>query len=316
MNHHVSMANTKFIIVVTMYNMAKWIEKNIHMLQAQTYKDFFCVIVDDLSTDNELAARAIKDDPRFVLRVNIFKKFKMRNTCEAIAFANPDDEDVVVIVDADDSLAHGRVLEKLARIYNEEHCWMTYGSYRSSAGAPGKLCRPYAHQTIVDNSFRKERWRATHLKTFKYKLWWRIRPDAFTISEKELRHHVRQVLFKGSLIQWLNWRRIELSDLLDSSGMYIRSCDDKAMMFPMLEMAGERIRFIDEISYIYTVYEKDLQYGKSATARIDQRWYSRLIRSILKNKDSYIPVEKGADNYETFGLPHLTRNLKPLRYSN
>ncbi len=77
--------------------------------------------------------------------------------------------------------------------------------------------------------------------------------------------------------------------MVDASGNFLRRCDDKVMMYPMLEMAGFRSFFIDEILYVYNIYEKDFQVGKGAN--ITQRWYLRCIRSILKRKDRYSPID-------------------------
>jgi hypothetical protein len=74
------------------------------------------------------------------------------------------------------------------------------------------------------------------------------------------------------------------TDLIDASGRYVRRCADKAFTFPMLEMAGPKTRFIEEILYVFNVYEKDLNFGVN---RSRQKWYTRCIRDIIRHKPRY-----------------------------
>ena len=70
---------------------------------------------------------------------------------------------------------------------------------------------------IKDNSYREDQWRASHLRTFKHKL----------------------------------WRQIKHEDLKDASGNYYEMTYDQAIMLPLLEMAQERAKFIPEVLYVY-----------------------------------------------------------------
>ncbi|HEY9838671.1 MAG TPA: hypothetical protein V6D27_17445, partial [Vampirovibrionales bacterium] len=51
--------------------------------------------------------------------------------------------------------------------------------------------------------------------------------------------------------KYLLWRNIKLEDLQDENGNFYRMAGDLATMFPMLEMAAERSRFIPETLLIY-----------------------------------------------------------------
>jgi glycosyltransferase involved in cell wall biosynthesis len=136
----------KFVVIVVFYNMEQWLERAIDSIRGQSYGDFRCLLGDDISTDGSasVAARAIADDPRFELIRHQEKKFNLGNTAALIDMARPDDEDIIVLVDGDDYLAHPHVLQKLADIYKEYDCWMTYGSFRSTKNMErGPICRPY-----------------------------------------------------------------------------------------------------------------------------------------------------------------------------
>jgi hypothetical protein len=77
-----------------------------------------------------------------------------------------DDQEIVILLDGDDWLAHRRVLQTLNVVYAESHCWMTYGQYTSwPAPVPG-YSRPIPDQITETNTFRKYDWCASHLRSF------------------------------------------------------------------------------------------------------------------------------------------------------
>lgn len=283
----------RFYIVSVIYNAQNEVLDHINMLKQQSYQNFHCVLVDDMSTDQSVAvvSQAISDDPRFSLIVNREKKYKVRNVVDAIASVAPADEDVVLIVDGDDWLAHDKVLQKVYDVYQSENALLTYGSHLNDRGVRADMCRAYSDETIRRNAFRRAKWRASHLKTFKYKLFKQIRFADLTITRQELTRTVKKALLRGRLKSWLNWRHIKLEELLEHSGQYIRRMDDKVLFFPMLEMAGERAIFIEEILYVYRgqyMIEPDTQQCiKVIPGDHKNKWYARLIREILKNKPSY-----------------------------
>lgn len=281
----------RFIVIIAMHNMSAWIGDNIAMLKKQTHRDFRCLIGDDLSTDNsaEVARGVIQNDPRFSLILHEVKKFSLGNIFTLIEYAKPEDEDVLVLVDGDDCLAHETVLERLYEVYRKHDCWMTYGSYSGGGPIPDVICTPYPASIVRKNRYRSVKWRASHLKTFKYKLWKQIKPEAFTISAGESKRAKLRALLTGRFRTWLHWRKIELADLLDETGRFARRCSDKAITSPMLEIAGDRSHFIEDILYIYRAYEKDLKFN---TTRNRQKWYQRHIRDIIKHKPKYRKLSK------------------------
>jgi glycosyltransferase involved in cell wall biosynthesis len=285
----------KFHIITAMYNVEDWIEENVQLLKDQTFSNFQIVLIDDQSTDNtiKLVRAAIQGDSRFRLIVNQEKKFKTRNVVEAIEAANPDDEDVIVLVDGDDRLAHKDVLRKLESIYQQKKCWMTYGSFADSQGVRNKGCRPYKKDIIINNRFRQSKWIAYHLKTFKYKLWKALNMDIFQITEKEVKRALALALLKLQFRRWYHWKDIRTEDLHDVSGKYIKRVDDKAFSYPMLEMSGEKACFINEVMYIFRSERMpyqgpDQNYGKNKS----EKWHTRLIREILTQKKPYTRLDQ------------------------
>ena len=285
----------KFHIIIAMFNVEEWIKDNIQWIKGQTYEDFQVVLVDDISTDRtvEIVQSEIQDDKRFKLIINQEKKYKTRNVVEAINAANADDEDIIVLVDGDDRLSHKNVLKYLAEVYQQENCWMTYGSYENSQGDRGKKCRSYQAGVINNNSYRKSKWLASHLKTFRYGLWKKLNMDIFKISEADIRRALTRAIFTMRFRSWYYWKDIKVEDLHDQSGNFIRRVDDKAFSYPMLEMSGDKACFIDETLYIFhterTPYNgPDKNYGENKS----EKWHTRLIRHILAHKKPYKRIEQ------------------------
>lgn len=211
-------APNKFKIVIPFYNCEQWIHKCIASLQAQRYKNFECIMVDDMSTDgsSQVVEKLIKKDSRFRLKNNKEKKYALQNIVEGIEDFNCEDNDIVILLDGDDWLSSSAVLGHLNENYKDS--LMTYGSYVfHPRGVRGPEPSPYPPEVIENNAFRQDKWRASHLRTFKYKL----------------------------------WKNIKMEDLKDSDGCYYQMTYDQAIMFPLLEMAGSRARFIPEILHVY-----------------------------------------------------------------
>ncbi len=282
----------RFQVVIAMHNVAPWIEENIGMLAAQTDRDFRCVIVDDVSTDDtvERAKRAIGADKRFTLVVNRERRYLGRNVWDAISMTGAQDDDVIVMVDGDDKLADEHVLATLREVYHDQDCWMTYGSSVDSDGRRVDVSQPYSESVIRRNNYRKRTWLAFHLKTCRYGLWKRIRPDAFAVTRDEYRTALRRALLTGKFRAWKNWRKIRLEDLHDPSGRFIRRVFDKALTFPMLEMAGARAVFVERVMYVYN--HDQARTSTSMYGSHDKKWPGRLVRDVIRHKQAYARLDK------------------------
>jgi len=214
-------SDIKYKIIVPFYNADQWIGKCVYSIKRQRHKNFECVLIDDMSDDQSLltARTIIGDDPRFRIIVNKDKRYALENIAMGIETSNSiDDEDVIIVLDGDDWLSSSLVLSRLNAEYSDEDCLMTYGSYIFYPWAfRGPEPSAYPEEVIKNNSFRDDDWRASHLRTFKYKL----------------------------------WKNIDHKDLKDDDGNYYTMAYDQALMLPMLEMASERSRYIWDIMHVY-----------------------------------------------------------------
>lgn len=213
----------QFKVIVPSFNSLEYLPKTLTSIENQTYKNYQVCVIDDAST--------------MVKQKEIIKEFCSRNQWKmifheknygalygmvhAIREFQCQDDDVIIIIDGDDWLAHEHVFEKLHEVYCESDIYLTWGQCElfPSQDPPIKYARPIPKRVIDYQLYREIPFVFWHLGTFKYYL----------------------------------WRQIKDEDLRDENGEYFHLMKDKATLFPMLEMAGHKIRFIRETLYIYNV---------------------------------------------------------------
>jgi len=204
------------IVMMTVYNAENYIGKCLNSLLSQNFKNFKCYLIDDMSTDNtvKIAQDIINNDERFNVIINKEKTFKNGNYVKVLNQNQEiNDDDIVVELDGDDWLSDSNVLDRINSVYLDKNIWITNGSFRYSNGANG-----FSSPQFDFENLRKNRFTASHLRTWKVFL----------------------------------WRKIKDSDHKDSNGNYWRVNGDLAYMLPMLEMAGfDHYKYLPEINLIY-----------------------------------------------------------------
>ena len=206
-----------FNIVVPVFNAEKYIEKCLNSILKQTYKNYQVQIVDDCSTDStyECAASIIMNHKNCSIFRNSRRLGSLKNICDLLNNKIEEPTKTInILIDGDDYLYSGDVLNILKEKYLKTNCLITYGSHLSSKGVQGKKYPSFVRRF---NLFRNYFWYASHLKTFRHDLWLSINPN----------------------------------DFIDNNGHYYTVASDLAIMFPMLEMAGNRQEFINEVLYVY-----------------------------------------------------------------
>lgn len=213
----------QFKIVVPSFNSVDYIGKTLSSIELQTYKNYQVCVIDDCSTIDK--QREIITE--FCQRNGWKMQFNEKNfgalygLVHALRSLNCDDDDVVVVLDGDDWLAHEDVLARLHKEYSENDICMTWGQCERfpTGNPPMKYAQPIPDMVIEQKLFRDIPFVFWHPCTFKYVL----------------------------------WRHIKDEDLRDIDGQYLRYYKDKATIYPMLEMAGRKIRFIPETLAIYNL---------------------------------------------------------------
>tara|TARA_B100000886_G_scaffold316471_1_gene255134 strand:+ start:1873 stop:2640 length:768 start_codon:yes stop_codon:yes gene_type:complete len=211
--------NKKFLlnIIVPVFNAEKYLEKCLNSILKQSYKNFRVKVIDDCSTDSsfELAAAICSNYDNFHLKKNSRRLGALNNIYEMLSVNIKEPSKTIdILVDGDDYLYSGDVFNIIYEKYLNTNCLITYGSHLSSKGVQGKK---YPRFIKEFNLYRKYFWYASHLKTFRHDL----------------------------------WLSINQNDFLDQNGQYFSVASDLALMFPMLEMAGNRQEFVKDLLYVY-----------------------------------------------------------------
>ena len=206
-----------FNIIVPVFNAERYIEKCLSSIIKQTYKYFQVKVIDDCSTDSsyELASEICTNYKNFSISKNSRRLGSLNNIVKLLGLdINEPSKTIDILVDGDDYLYSGDVLNILFEKYVNTDCLITYGSHLSSKGVQGKK---YPRLIRNFNLYRKYFWYASHLRTFRHDLWLSVNPN----------------------------------DLIDKNGQYFPVAWDLAIMFPMLEMAGNRQEFMKDLLYVY-----------------------------------------------------------------
>jgi len=211
--------NHKFLfnIIVPVFNAENYIEKCLNSIIKQSYKNYQVKVIDDCSTDAsyELASAICACHNNFQISKNSRRLGALHNIYELLSLKIKEPTKTInILLDGDDYLYSGDVLNIVYERYLISNCLISYGSHLSSKGVQGKK---YPRLIRELNLYRKYFWYASHLKTFRHDLWLSIKQN----------------------------------DLLDKNGQYFSVASDLAFMFPMLEMAGNRQEFIKDLLYVY-----------------------------------------------------------------
>ena len=218
----------KFKVVIPSYNNEKWVEANVASILQQTYTNYDVLYINDASTDStpSIINKIVKDYKLDNWTLLNWEKNKQRgynvnpNEDHIINFID-NKEDIILFVDGDDWLYDKNVFERLNKYYNTTDCWMTYGGMYCYP--KGNLAFPqnslYSEEVHKQKAYRKDIWRASHLRSFR----------------------------------WFLYNKIKKEDLIWSkTGEYYYNAEDLAVSFFCMEMCPkEKIGVLNFPTYIY-----------------------------------------------------------------
>jgi glycosyltransferase involved in cell wall biosynthesis len=207
------------VIVIPSYNNQKWYTKNLQSVLSQNYSNFHVIYIDDCSPDGTgdlVEAYLTNNDPKH--KVHLIKNSNRRGALHNLytMIYMCDDDAIVATLDGDDWFPDNEVLNRLNEAYSAHEVWLTYGQFELHPSKIRGWASPMPDYIVENNAFRDFQHLPTHLRTF---------------------------------YAWL-FKKVKLQDLLYLGRFYSMTWD-MAMMFPMIEMAGERHQFISDIMYIY-----------------------------------------------------------------
>lgn len=243
----------KLKVITTFYNPGKFLDNCVASIFTQNYENYEVLFIDDCSTDDsykKIPAPTYKVDekgevihdengeiiilevPPILQRTKCVKSHLWRASSRATALPNlhqaimnfcTDPDDIVTIVDGDDWLFDRHVLSYVNDYYNENDCWMMYGS---SKWTDGRSCCSSAYKPEEYNYLRdlsRVPFRVSHLRTFKAGLYHKI-------AEQDP----------------------EFACMKDDNGEWYDYAYDVPLCTPLLEMAGpDKVKHNEKILYVY-----------------------------------------------------------------
>jgi len=209
----------KIVIITASYNNQKWYAWNLDSIFEQNYTNYTVIYINDNSSDDtgKLVERYIEEhnqQHRVSLINNKTRRLTMANQYDAIHSC--DDNDIIMIVDGDDKLAHKNVLAYINAVYSDPNIWLTYGQFIEYPTNVRGFCAPMPADVVRNNSFRSYTHIPSHLRTFYARL----------------------------------FKKIKKEDLMYEND-FIPMAPDMAAMIPMIEMARDHFAFIPVILYTY-----------------------------------------------------------------
>ena len=211
-----------YSIVMVGYNSAPWIRKCVESALEQNHSDFEVVAIDAETNDGTYEIlKEYETHENFKLIRNDPRKYQSENIKTGVMESA--DNSIICTLDFDDWLIDSDVLTYLDTVYND-NVWMTYGQYSEYWGegnkwTQGRMGRArYPRDVEQTNSFRKAKWKSTHLRTFRKELFMNIKDEDFIDS---------------------------------ATGKMYTMAGDVSFMIPMLEMCGERYEVASRPLYAY-----------------------------------------------------------------
>jgi hypothetical protein len=217
-----AVARFRFCVVIVGRNCARYLKRCLNSVYSQTFRRIgacrVIVRLDAPEDDSEATARELLEPSDLLLRSSERQgPARARHECYWLC----SDDEICVLLDADDYLYDPHVLCNLALRYAETSALVTYGGMRYlKDGKLGAWWRasPFSEEVVERRSYRKESWRATHLKT------------------------AYAAVLKAVPPEYLQLR-----------GEWLLICTDVALMNAALELAGRRHAPNDFSSCVYDV---------------------------------------------------------------
>lgn len=208
-------------VLIPSYNCGPWIARCLDSVAMQNTKAAQVLVIDDASTEVGYGEQALSlcFELGYGYHRNETNQKCPFNLRLGINLLDPEEDDVIFLLDGDDFLPHDRVFTRIEEVYADSSAWLTYGNYQPYPRNTGQvLAYAYPDQVIADRSFRTYNACFNHPLTFRKFL----------------------------------WDQITDADLQTRDGVWFTGGYDMVIMSPMLEMsAPDHFRFLDETLYTY-----------------------------------------------------------------
>ena len=246
----------KIKVIIPFFNAGDFLETCINSVLTQNYSNYEVLFIDDCSTDgsyDKIPACTIKTDeagkpvydekgePIIVDSHPILKVTKclnvvawrssvrntaLRNIHNGIMNFCTDPDDIVVLLDGDDSFIGRGALSYINDFYNQNENWLSWGSCKWSNGGKD-FSSAYSEEEF--KNIRKAPFRISHLRTF-----------------------------RAGLYHQIGKQDTEFKCMKDENGEYFLSSYDTAIFYPLLELAGfEKSKWNSKPLYFYNLHQNN-----------------------------------------------------------
>jgi len=246
----------KIKVIVPFFNPGELLTNCINSLLTQNYDNYEVLFIDDCSTDgsyDKIPACTIKIDeegkpvynekgePEIVDTHPILKITKclnvvawrsntrntaLRNIHNGIMNFCTDPDDIVVLLDGDDTVLNKNVLSYINDFYNQNECWISWGSCIWSNGGKD-FSSQYSEEEF--KNIRKAPFRVSHLRSFRAGLY-------HSVSKQDP----------------------EFNCMKDKEKEWFRSSYDTAIYYPLLELAGfKKSKWNSKPLYFYNLHQNN-----------------------------------------------------------
>lgn len=209
----------QFVVIIPSYNNEQWYFLNLASVLSQKYPHFRIIYINDASSDKTLEkVQQFIDEFDTAQKITLINNSERKGACANFYYAihSCKPNEIIVMLDGDDWFADENVLSILNRAYSNPSVWITYGQFKEFPSGNLGSARPLPQWVIENQSYREYDWVTTHLRTFYAFLFHKIKKEDLMYQET-----------------------------------FFSMAWDLAIMFPILEMAGEHSKFISDILYIY-----------------------------------------------------------------
>ena len=212
-------------LVVTHRNKSERVHWNLASIVGQDYEHLSVTYVDDASDEEHFNRMLLTfmdlPDAGFPI-IPIFNEERqgvIKNILTVLE-DTPDDH-VIVLLDGDDALSRPDAIARIAKEYEDPHCWLTYGHFLAWPEYKVVYDGAYDPECIKNNFFRKWFWRCAPPRSFRMGLLRAVPPE----------YH-----------------------LDDDGKTHWELANDQGLILPMLELASHHIRHIPDVLYLYDVW--------------------------------------------------------------
>ncbi len=236
-NHH------HFVVVTAVRNASAFIERCLGSVYDQHYDRgrFLHVVIDDASDDDTADRIGRWHDTHRDHPMELVLNSERLGGCANYTrgFRQAPLDTIVLQVDGDDWLPDRHVLPYLNMVYHDPDVWMTYNTWTFPDGHASLNSQRIPDSVIQRNGVRDHHWTASHLHSFRSRLFAHVRDESLLDPE---------------------------------TGHYWMSSVDLAHYLPMLELAGHHARHLVRITYVYNLHDQSIFLsGRDAQVRCERR---------------------------------------------